>query len=152
MKQIHKGFTLIELMIVVAIIGILAAVALPAYQDYTVKAKVAEATTISSTARSALALAFNEGRLFDKADGTAGTTDNALLGLAAAASITSKYVTSVTVASTTALVGTATVVMKGTGSAGVDTKNIVYTMTCVDAAQCTWGVSGSVDAKYLPKV
>lgn len=151
-RQVQKGFTLIELMIVVAIIGILAAVALPAYQDYTVKAKVAEATTISSTARSALALAFNEGKLFVAADGTAATTTNALMGLADAANIKGKYVTSVTVASSSALVGSVTVVMQATGASGVDAKNIVYTMTCVDAAQCTWGVSGSIEAKYLPKV
>ena len=51
MKRIQKGFTLIELMIVVAIIGILAAVALPAYQDYTVRAKVSEAITLASGAK-----------------------------------------------------------------------------------------------------
>ena len=51
MKRIQKGFTLIELMIVVAIIGILAAVALPAYQDYTVRAKVSELVLAASNAK-----------------------------------------------------------------------------------------------------
>ena len=54
MKRMQKGFTLIELMIVVAIIGILAAVALPAYQDYTVRAKVSELILAGSSYRTAI--------------------------------------------------------------------------------------------------
>ena len=57
-RSIQKGFTLIELMIVVAIIGILAAVALPAYQDYTVRGKLTEAVIAGSTAKSALSEGF----------------------------------------------------------------------------------------------
>ncbi len=55
MKTVQKGFTLIELMIVVAIIGILAAIAIPAYQDYTQRAQVGEAMTLVSGAKTALA-------------------------------------------------------------------------------------------------
>ena len=58
MKAIQKGFTLIELMIVVAIIGILAAVALPAYQDYTIRAKVTEGLSLASSYKTAIADTF----------------------------------------------------------------------------------------------
>lgn len=58
MRMAQKGFTLIELMIVVAIIGILAAVALPAYQDYTVRAKLAEAVIAGSTAKGSMSEGF----------------------------------------------------------------------------------------------
>lgn len=61
MKTMQKGFTLIELMIVVAIIGILAAVALPAYQDYTVRAKVSEAILAGSACRTAVTEAIQNG-------------------------------------------------------------------------------------------
>ena len=54
MKKMQKGFTLIELMIVVAIIGILAAIAIPAYQDYTIRAKLSEAIVAASPAKTAI--------------------------------------------------------------------------------------------------
>lgn len=144
MKKVQQGFTLIELMIVIAIIGILAAIALPAYQDYTVKAKVSEAASLSATARTALILAFNEGKL-------ASTTTNTTLGLPAATTITSNYVTSVAAVGLTPLTGKVTATMKGTGSALVDGKTVVWNATCVAGAQCTWIVNGTVDPKFYPK-
>ena len=63
MKTLQKGFTLIELMIVVAIIGILAAIAIPAYQDYTIKAKVSEGPSVASPVFTAVGIACSEGTL-----------------------------------------------------------------------------------------
>lgn len=67
MRSVQKGFTLIELMIVVAIIGILAAVALPAYQDYTARAQFSEALSMTAGVRSDFAVAESEGVAFDTA-------------------------------------------------------------------------------------
>ena len=90
-RSIQKGFTLIELMIVVAIIGILAAVALPAYQDYTVRAKISEAIIAGSSVKGLLSEAFQT----DSVTGlnAAATAYNAI----PAAQKASKYVTDIQV-------------------------------------------------------
>jgi type IV pilus assembly protein PilA len=77
MKKIQQGFTLIELMIVVAIIGILAAIAIPAYQDYTIRAQVSEGMNLAAAAKTAVAETFlNRGTApLDRE--TAGMTENA---------------------------------------------------------------------------
>jgi type IV pilus assembly protein PilA len=83
MNRIQKGFTLIELMIVVAIIGILAAVAIPQYQDYTVKAKLSKVTGFSAPIKTALALYYQEQGSFPMTDmANASATDWATIGLA----------------------------------------------------------------------
>jgi type IV pilus assembly protein PilA len=61
LKQAQKGFTLIELMIVVAIIGILAAIAIPAYQDYTIRSKITEGLNLASSAETAVSEGFQSG-------------------------------------------------------------------------------------------
>ena len=71
MRKIQKGFTLIELMIVVAIIGILAAIALPAYQDYTIRARVSELILAASSARTAITEKYQADQLLaNMGDGT----------------------------------------------------------------------------------
>jgi type IV pilus assembly protein PilA len=87
MKQLQKGFTLIELMIVVAIIGILAAVALPAYQDYTIRAKMSEVILAMSACRTSITEVYQSG-------GTGGGAANAW-GCEVSPSQATKYVAQV---------------------------------------------------------
>ncbi|MEJ0085363.1 MAG: pilin [Pseudomonadota bacterium] len=87
MKSVQKGFTLIELMIVVAIIGILAAIAIPAYQDYTIRAQVTEGLNLAADLKAAVAEQF--------AQTGSWPADNSALGLTAVKS--GKYVASVEV-------------------------------------------------------
>jgi type IV pilus assembly protein PilA len=91
MKSVQKGFTLIELMIVVAIIGILAAIAIPAYQDYTIRAKVTEGLNMAAAAKVAVSEGFQSNDMAGVA--AAGTAWNT-------AFVATKYVTSVQVAAT----------------------------------------------------
>jgi type IV pilus assembly protein PilA len=94
LKQVQKGFTLIELMIVVAIIGILAAIAIPAYQDYTIRAKVTEGIGLADAAKTAVAEAYQSGDM-------AGVS--ALAGTWVSTA-TTKYVSGVAIAAATGII------------------------------------------------
>ncbi|HEZ9803041.1 TPA: pilin, partial [Neisseria gonorrhoeae] len=89
MNTLQKGFTLIELMIVIAIVGILAAVALPAYQDYTARAQVSEAILLAEGQKSAVTEYYLNNGEWPK--------DNASAGVASSSSIKGKYVKEVEV-------------------------------------------------------
>ena len=143
MKTIQKGFTLIELMIVVAIIGILAAVAIPAYQDYTVRAKIQEAVNLSNPHRTALGIACSEGALATASQ----VTD---LGLAYATAYNARYTTTITAIGNNMTSGTVVMVMKQIGNAVAAGDTIVYTGTCGPGG-LQWAVSGSIAVKFWPK-
>ncbi|SRR5258706_8593831 len=89
MKMIQKGFTLIELMIVVAIIGILAAIAIPAYQDYTVRAQVTEGLNLASAIKASVSESFAQSGVWP--------ADNVALGLDNTTGPSGKYVSNVQV-------------------------------------------------------
>ena len=143
MKKLQQGFTLIELMIVVAIIGILAAIAVPAYQDYTIRSRVSEAASLSGAVRTAIDVAFSEGYGLLSIPGTP-----ASMNISPAASYKSKYVSSVGYAASGGLV---TVTLTGDRSLGTAANtNVTYSPRSV-GGNLRWAVGGTVNTKYRPK-
>ena len=149
MKTIQQGFTLIELMIVVAIIGILAAVAIPAYQDYTVRAKVQEAVNLSNPHRTSLGIACSEGALVTPGGG--GANQQTDLGLAAPLDYNAKYTSIITATGNNITQGTITLTMKQIGSSITAGSFIYYNGSCGPGGM-QWRVSGTIASKFWPKV
>jgi type IV pilus assembly protein PilA len=137
MKKLQQGFTLIELMIVIAILGILMAIAIPAYQDYTVRAKVSEGMNVAGAAKLAVAETYQ----------TKGTwpTNNGNAGLPTATSISGNNVLSVTV-------DTGKISIAYNNEPKINGKFIVLSPSFTGGS-VTWNckVAGTtVDGKYLP--
>ena len=141
MKKVQQGFTLIELMIVVAIIGILAAVAIPAYQDYTIRAKISEVMVVASKDKTSVSEYFISQGFVPTSAATAGININ--MGQ-------SKYLSAdTTYANTGSTVGTITYTL-GNLAADVNGKTIKFVGTG-DANGMSWTCNtGDAPDKYLP--
>jgi type IV pilus assembly protein PilA len=148
MKKIQQGFTLIELMIVVAIIGILAAIAIPAYQDYTIRAQVSEGMSLAAAAKAAVAESFlNRG---------AAPANRTEAGMTATATDTQgKYVSGVEVANGTIVItygndANAQIQGETLGLTPYETIDLSVVWRCGDALApnglATMGTSGAVNA------
>ena len=146
MKTKQQAFTLIELMIVVAIIGILAAMALPAYQDYVKRAHVSEGLVLSAGAKMAVLEYFSSNNAFPKTTNCNTATDcNALVGLAT--SITGNAVTSLAVGDG----GIITI----TYNNKVDVTDNLLSLSPTDSGgaikwQCASAATNGVNTRYLP--
>jgi type IV pilus assembly protein PilA len=144
MKTLQKGFTLIELMIVVAIIGILAAIAVPAYQDYTIKSKISEAASLNSAVKLGVEVAFSEGSLLTDID------TNADADVLPATSYKAKYVSIVTIVGD----GVIRVYLKDDSTLGLNTAKgdyVVYTPDASSGGNLRWTVTCPNTAKIKPK-
>ena len=140
----NKGFTLIELMIVVAIIAILAAIALPAYQDYVIRSQVSEGSVLSDGAKTAVAEFYSN-------RGTA-PTDNASAGLATSTSITGKFVSQLNVS---AGIITTTFSNASPQRANVAINGSTLSFTPIfgaSAGSTVWTCSSAIANKWLPTV
>jgi type IV pilus assembly protein PilA len=146
MKQsVQKGFTLIELMIVVAIIGILAALAIPAYQDYTIKSRVSEGASLSGAYKTAVELYWSEnGTVAGISTTTLGLTSPSAQYVSAVDINTTDYGIEVTLKTSTSL-GEASGDCFTYEPARATGSNITWTI----AAGCSSG--NAVPTKYLPK-
>ncbi len=139
-RQLQKGFTLIELMIVVAIIGILAAVAIPAYQDYIARSQMSEAVSLMGAAKTPIAEYFS-----DKGDCPTTIGD-------AVSTTTGKYTASIAMQCSTDGNILLTATMQATG-VNAEIRSKTVTMSSPDYARtwtCATGGSDAVLAKFLP--